>query len=381
MIYCFDARSSIHEYVFCPIVRAVTDAENGHKLGIWLMKNGLSPRLYRDEDPDFLNVSVFNKKLSNPIGVAAGLDKNGEAIDPLFSSGFGYVEIGSITPLPQPGNPQPRFFRLSNDDAVINRYGFNSDGHDSVLVRLKKRLCKFVEEYEGGCYNLSLKKDRLLGINLGKNKNGDEVEDYLKGVENFNPFADVLVINVSSPNTPGLRNLQSSDKLTHLLTSVVSKRDSLIKKDNKTTPILVKIAPDLDESEIKSIIESAKQSKINGVIISNTTIQRPATLKHQELAHEAGGLSGAPVKPFALKALKTAAKYAKGSDLVLVGCGGIGSGKDVLEFGKNGATFVQLYTSFGYKGPGLIYKIKKELAEELQKEGKTWEQIVGADVE
>lgn len=379
-LYCFDARSSIHEYVFCPLIRALTDAEDGHKLGIWLLKNGISPRLFNDSDSERLKLKLFNKELSNPIGVAAGLDKNGEAIDGLFNCGFGYVEIGSITPLPQPGNPKPRFFRLPEDNAVINRYGFNSDGHDEVILRLKSRLNKFMKGYEGGTTNLSLKENKLLGINLGKNKNGDEVEDYLKGVENFNSYADVLVINVSSPNTPGLRNLQSSNKLTNLLTQIVAKRDSLIEKDNKKTPILVKIAPDLTEDEIKSIVDSAKTSKINGIIISNTTIQRPEYLHNKELLKEAGGLSGEPVKPFALKALKTAAKYSKGSDLVLVGCGGISSGKDALEFGKNGASFVQLYTSFAYKGPGLVYKIKKELDEELEKEGKTWEEIVGSSI-
>ncbi|KAH3667857.1 hypothetical protein WICMUC_005257 [Wickerhamomyces mucosus] len=379
-LYCFDARSSIHEHVLCPIIRAVTDAEDGHKLGIWLMKYGLTPRLFNDIDDEALKVKVFDKVLSNPIGVAAGLDKNGEAIEALYDSGFGYVEIGSITPKPQPGNPQPRFFRLPEDDAVINRYGFNSDGHQSVVTRLKQRLCGFLR-YNSFPGNHSLREGKLLAINLGKNKTGDEVEDYLKGVECFNEYSDVLVINVSSPNTPGLRNLQGEAKLTNLLTSIVAKRDALIKEQGKKTPILVKIAPDLNESEIQSIVNSAKNSRINGIIVSNTTIQRPESLKSSsDLTSETGGLSGAPVKPFALKALRTAAKFAQGSDLVLVGCGGISNGKDALEFGRAGATFVQLYTSFAYKGPGLVYNIKKELTEELKKEGKTWEEIIGSDL-
>ncbi len=292
------------------------------------------------------------------------------------------MEIGSITPEPQPGNPKPRFFRLPKDDAVINRYGFNSNGHVDVVIRLKERLEKFFRKNpEVVNVNNSLRDGKILGINLGKNKTGDEVQDYLKGVENFNEFADFLIINVSSPNTPGLRNLQGESKLTNLLTEIVNKRDQLSIKDQAKTPILVKIAPDLNESEIQSIVNSAKKSKINGIIVSNTTIQRPSTLKSSStLTEQTGGLSGAPLKPYSLKALRTAAKYTQGSDLILVGCGGISTGADVLEFGKAGAKYVQLYTSFAYKGPGLVYKIKKELTEELQKEGKTWEEIVGSDL-
>lgn len=360
--YLFDARSSIHEKVFCPIIRKVTDAEQGHLLGIWLMKTGLVPRLYEDHDDPVLKVNVFGKTLSNPIGCAAGLDKHGEAIDALFGCGFGYVEIGSITPVAQPGNPKPRFFRLSEDNAVINRYGFNSVGHDEVVERLQKRS----EVSHDG---------KLFSINLGKNKTGDEVEDYTKGVEKFKDLSDVLVINISSPNTPGLRNLQSGDKLSKLLKAVVDKRDEVCAAK---TPILVKIAPDLDESEIKSIVNTAIKCKINGIIVSNTTIQRPESLKSANKT-ETGGLSGEPVKPFSLKALKLARKYAKNSDLVLVGCGGISNGQDVVEFGRAGAKFVELYTSFAYKGPGLVYKIKQEVTDILKKEGKTWEQIVGED--
>lgn len=380
--YCFDSKSSIHEYFICPLIRNLTDAEDGHRLGVFLMSWGISPTLRNDKDDEILQTEVLGKRLSNPIGIAAGLDKNGEIIDPLFDVGFGYVEIGSITPEPQPGNPKPRFFRLPKDDAVINRYGFNSNGHVDVVIRLKERLEKFFRKNpEVVNVNNSLRDGKILGINLGKNKTGDEVQDYLKGVENFNEFADFLIINVSSPNTPGLRNLQGESKLTNLLTEIVNKRDQLSIKDQAKTPILVKIAPDLNESEIQSIVNSAKKSKINGIIVSNTTIQRPSTLKSSStLTEQTGGLSGAPLKPYSLKALRTAAKYTQGSDLILVGCGGISTGADVLEFGKAGAKYVQLYTSFAYKGPGLVYKIKKELTEELQKEGKTWEEIVGSDL-
>lgn len=389
-LYFMNARSAIHEYVVCPVVRLITpDPENGHKLGIWCFKWGLSPKLYFDKDPESLHVNVFGTTMTNPIGCAAGLDKDAEAIDGIMPTGFGYMEVGSVTPVAQPGNPRPRFFRLPADDAVINRYGFNSSGHDVVYNNLMKRVNKFLNSYFGdkSIDKLSLYKDNLLAVNLGKNKNGDEVKDYLKGVEKFQSLADVLVINVSSPNTPGLRDLQNEAKLTNLLSEIITKRDSqsnkpnALGKQNHKPPVLVKIAPDLTEPELQSIVEAAKKSKVDGIIVSNTTIQRPNTLKTQDetLRNQVGGLSGKPLKPFALKAMKAVSKYAKDSDLVLVGCGGISSGKDAIEFAKAGATFVQLYTSYAYVGPALIARIKDEVAEELKKEGKTWMEIIGED--
>ena len=327
--------------------------------------------------------------MKNPIGLAAGLDKDAEAVEALFNSGFSYVEIGSVTPEPQPGNPQPRFFRLPKDEAVINRYGFNSSGHFNVLATLKLRfnklLGKFQRNHAGGELPESnaFQKGKMLGINLGKNKFGDEVSDFVKGVERLGPYADVLVINVSSPNTPGLRDLQSEAKLTNLLSTVVKERDILGKNLlGEKPPVLVKVAPDLTEPEIESIANSAKEAKVDGIIISNTTIQRPVDkllTTDQKLINETGGLSGKPLKPFALKALRTLRKYTKDSNLVLIGCGGISTGKDALEFGKAGATFIELYTAFAYKGPGLVAKIRDELAQELRQEGKTWEQIIGED--
>lgn len=391
-LYTMNSRSAIHEYVICPLFRLITpNPEDGHKLGIWCLKWGLAPKLFFDEDPEALHADVFGKKLTNPIGCAAGLDKNAEAIDGIFPGGFGYLEVGTITPLPQPGNPEPRFFRLPQDEAVINRYGFNSEGHEVVYENLSKRVKKYFSSYftdKEAVENLSLHKNKLLAVNLGKNKTGDEFADYLKGVERFQSLADVLVINVSSPNTPGLRDLQAENKLTTLLSQLVAKRDTLIGQGNALgekshkPPILVKIAPDLNDEALKSIVESAKNSNIDGIVVSNTTIQRPDTIITQDesLKNQVGGLSGKPLKPLSLKALKNVAKYAKGSDLVLIGCGGISTGKDVLEFGKAGASFVQLYTAYAYRGPGLIAKIKDELADELKKENKTWTQIIGENV-
>lgn len=388
--YLMNSRSAIHEYLLCPIIRLATpDAEEGHKLGIFLLKWGLAPKLLFDKDDEILHVKAFGKTITNPIGCAAGLDKNGEAVDGIFQSGFGYHEIGSITPLPQPGNPRPRFFRLPQDEAVINRYGFNSNGHDFVHSLLANRVSAFLNSYfeDKSIANLSLYKDKLLAINLGKNKNGDEVNDYLKGVEKFQSLADVLVINVSSPNTPGLRDLQNEAKLTDLLTQVVKKRDELVNHGNALgaeahkPPVMVKIAPDLTEPELQSIAEAAKRSKVDGIIVSNTTIQRPDSLitPDPELKNQTGGLSGKPLKPFALKALKNVSKYTKDSGLVLVGCGGISSAQDVLEFGRAGASFVEVYTAFAYKGPAIVSKIKDDVTAELKKEGKTWMDIVGED--
>lgn len=381
--YMLDAKAGIHEYVFCPLIRAFTDAENGHKLGIKLMSLGISPKLRRESEERerefdaLLGVDVFGTHLKSPIGLAAGLDKEGIAIDALFDTGFSYVEIGSVTPEPQPGNPQPRFFRLPRDDAVINRYGFNSLGHLSVLLNLKARFQEWMSHE-----NNAKRPGRLLAVNLGKNKNGDEVQDYVTGVRRFAHYADVLVVNVSSPNTPGLRDLQSELKLTDLLKAVVKERNAQGKNScGKQPPVLVKVAPDLTEPEIESIANSAKQSKVDGIIISNTTIQRPSNLLTTDISliNQAGGLSGKPLKPLSLQALRTLRKHTKDSNLVLVGCGGISSGKDALEFGKAGASFIELYTSFAYKGPGLPAKIRDELTALLRKEGKTWQQIIGED--
>lgn len=382
-VYSLDARSAVQEYVVCPFIRALTTAEQGHNLGILCLKTGLYPRLFSDVDDPLLKVDVFGKTLSNPIGMAAGFDKHGEAIDALFSLGFSYVEIGSITPEPQPGNPKPRFFRLSQDDAVINRYGFNSVGHWAVLARLRERFAKLHTKHPDATLN-SFQDNKFLAINLGKNKTGDEVEDYLAGVHNFGPYADALVINVSSPNTPGLRDLQNEAKLTNLLTKVVKERNSLegeLIDPSRKPPVLVKVAPDLTEAEIQSIAQSAKDAKIDGIIMSNTTVQRPVDqlITKGDIVNETGGLSGKPLKPIALKAFRTLRKYTKDSDLVLVGCGGISSGKDALEFARAGATFVEFYTAFAYQGPGITRKIKDEITEELKREGKTWMEIVGSD--
>lgn len=383
-VYALDARAGIHEHVLCPLIRTFTDAETGHKLGIWAMKHGLAPKLRGEDrrlearlDP-VLAVDVFGKHLRSPIGLAAGLDKDAEAVDALFDTGFLYVEVGLVTPEPQPGNPAPRFWRLPRDDAVINRYGFNSLGHFNVVANLAKRALAHALAPTGTC---AFRPGKLLAVNLGKNKTGDEIADYTAGVRRLAAYADVLVVNVLSPNTPGLRDLQSEDRLAALLQAVVAERGHTRNVVGDRPPVLVKIAPDLTAPELEAVAHAAVEAKVDGIVVLNTTVQRPLTLltTDSEVLGQAGGLLGPPLKPYALQALRTLRKHTKGTGLVLVGCGGILSGADALEFGKAGASFVQLYTAFAYKGPGLPAKVRDELAALLQAEGKTWLQIVGAD--
>ncbi|CAG8511554.1 5276_t:CDS:2 [Acaulospora colombiana] len=367
-----------------PILRTVVDPEESHKLAVWMAKWRLTAK-DRVPDDEKLSVRIFGRKITNPIGLAAGFDKNGEAIDGLFDLGFGYVEIGSVTPEPQPGNPPPRLFRLNNDKSVINRYGFNSHGHKAIEVRLRDRLRKyFYREMklhptttatmiaEGTSLsdalgvNRSLREGKLLGINLGKNKWSDpeSVDDYVKGIRTLGGYADVLIINVSSPNTPGLRGLQRKGIFERLLKEAVSSRDEL--KEPRPA-LLVKIAPDLSDEELEDIADAAVHSNVDGVIVSNTSISRPSSLK-------SGGLSGPPIKSLSLRALRKIYQRTNGK-LTLIGCGGIDSAEDALEYAKAGATSVQLYTSFGYDGVGKAREIKDGLVKLLK--DKKWTDMIG----
>ncbi|QPG73262.1 hypothetical protein FOA43_000570 [Brettanomyces nanus] len=382
-LYSLDARSAINEYVWCPLIRWCTTAEQGHRLGINMLKYGLYPRAFGDHDDPVLEVKVFGKTMVNPIVMAAGFDKQGEAIDPLFQLGFGGVEIGTMTPEPQFGNPRPRFFRLPADDAVINRYGINSDGHIKILSRLRVRFEKYMSKANSCKDNNSFRDGKMLLINIGKNRDGDDVKDYLVGVERFAPYADALVLNVSCPSAPGMRDLQEGSVLTKLLTAVREERDRAqpeLVDPSRKPPIIVKVAPDLSEKQIADIAKAAKKAKIEGILMSNTTVKRPSSLLTKgAVVGEKGGLSGAPLKEISLKSFRILRKYTKDSDLVLIGCGGIFSGKDAIEYAKAGATFVELYSSFAYKGTGLASKVKDEIVHELKKEGKTWMQIIGTD--
>ncbi|CAG8499885.1 16001_t:CDS:2 [Cetraspora pellucida] len=393
--YYFDSRAAIHKYFITPVLRNVTDAETSHKFAIWVAKWGFCPK-DKFADDEKLAVRAWGKTFSNPIGLAAGFDKHGEAIDSLFDLGFGYVEIGSVTPEPQPGNPQPRMFRLHYDKAVINRYGFNSVGHKMVELRLRDRLRRYLYQSaklhprvtasllasspDGASLsdalgiNRSLKDDKLLGINLGKNKSSDpeSINDYVKGIKSLGPYADVLVINVSSPNTPGLRGLQRKDIFEKLLNEVIIARNSL---SGPNPALLVKIAPDLSDDELDDIADAAMKSGVDGIIVSNTTISRPNSLySDSSLVSETGGLSGPPLKPLALKSLRRIYQRTNG-ELTLIGCGGISDAKDALEYARAGATLVQLYTSFAYDGVGKVREIKDKILSELK--DKKWVDVIG----
>lgn len=386
--YYTDSRSAMHRYLIIPVLRNVLSAEDAHRFAIDAMKAGIAP-WDKIEDDERLRVRLFGKEFDNPVGVAAGLDKDGEAVDPLFHLGFSYVEIGTVTPLPQPGNPKPRYFRLKADRASINRYGFNSVGAAAVAQNLRSRLRAFVSnEYPSLMFMLSehptsalvadnlgfprsLRRGRVLGVNIGKNRAGDEILDYTTGVRALGPYADLLVVNVSSPNTPGLRQLQRKAALTRLLKAVVEERDTL----RPRPPVCVKLAPDLSDSEIVDVAQAVTDARIDGVILGNTTTSRPPALKSSpELVGEAGGLSGPPVREGSLATLRKLAPLLP-KHIGVIGCGGITSGKDAVEYARAGAGLVQVYTEFVYDGPGCARRIKDEILDELGTQ--KWEDIVG----
>ena len=305
-----------------------------------------------------LGVRAFGRDFPNPIGLAAGFDKNAEVPDAMLSFGFGFVECGTVTPRPQRGNPRPRLFRLSEDRAVINRMGFNNDGIDAVAARLERR-----------------KRNGIVGINIGANKDSaDRIEDYRIAFARLAPLADYVTINVSSPNTPGLRGLQNRDELTALLSRIVLERSRL----GLSLPLLLKIAPDLDAIALDDIAAVATAAGIEGMIVSNTTIKRPPSLK-SAFASQTGGLSGAPLLAPSTEILRE--MYARvGGKLVLVGAGGVGSGEDAYRKIRAGATLVQLYTALAYEGPDLVERIKRELLACLARDGfSRVEDAVGAD--
>lgn len=374
-LYLKDPRASAYQYAVMPIGRyLIPDGELAHKLTIDYLQYPcivprVSPRWLHLVDPgNILQTIVFGTKprvrkltLATPIGIAAGFDKDGKAIDSLFQLGFSWVEVGSVTPEPQEGNPKPRVFRLEDDEAIINRYGFNSEGHAKVAARLQVREHKSSKVQNEGQY---------LAVNLGKNKTGDEIEDYVKGVRAFGTLADALVVNVSSPNTPGLRDLQAEGKLADLLKTLVAERNALPLKE--LPPLLVKIAPDNGTDQIKAIARAVEASQIDGVVVSNTTIGRPPSLSSSPgLVNQTGGLSGKPLKPLALQALRQL-RSELGSDVTIVGCGGISSAEDALEFAAAGADFVQLYTSFAYEGFGKPANLASDLVKQLNLDDLVW---------
>ncbi|CAH0399791.1 unnamed protein product [Chilo suppressalis] len=328
--------------------------EWAHKIGVAAIKFGLFPP--EDfEDPNILETKFLDHYLSNPIGIAAGFDKHGDAVIGLRNIGFSIIEIGSVTPEAQPGNSKPRVFRLPEDKAVINRYGFNSEGHDQVHKKLHN------------IDKTALNKG-LLGINLGKNKLSENaIGDYVQGIKKFGNIADYFVINISSPNTPGLRSLQNKDELKLLLTELNKTRNEM--SHSKNVPLLLKLAPDLTLDDMKDIVSviTKRESRVDGLIISNTTVDR-SSLLNKEFSSEVGGLSGKPLTNKSTEMIKQMYKLTKGQ-IPIVGVGGVFSGKDAYEKILAGASAIQIYTALIYHGPPIVTKIKTELAELLEKNG------------
>jgi dihydroorotate dehydrogenase len=331
-------------------------AETAHRttLSLLSLAGPLLPRAGRD-DPR-LAVSALGLDFPNPIGLAAGFDKNAEVPDAMAKFGFGFVECGTVTPKPQAGNPRPRLFRLGKDGAVINRMGFNNDGSTVAAKNLRARRGK-----------------TILGINIGANKesSGNErVGDYAWCFSELAPLADYVTVNVSSPNTPGLRGLQNKDELTRLLGIITNARaqlfDATPQAHGMRKPILLKIAPDLDLQALDEIAEVVLKSGIEGLIVSNTTIARPP-LKSRH-AEEAGGLSGKPLLEPSTRVLKEMHQRLNGQ-ITLVGVGGVSSGQDAYAKIRAGASLVQLYTALAFHGPGLVGRIKRELLACLKRDG------------
>ncbi len=344
-----------------PLLRLL-DPETAHNLTLQALVRGLGPRAAAPDDP-VLASRVWGRDFANPFGIAAGFDKDARVIGPLFDLGFGLVEIGSITPRPQPGNPKPRIFRLPGDGAVINRLGFNSQGLEVAAARL-------------AAWRAAGQKG-ILGVNLGKNKDStDAVADYAAGVRALARYADYLVINVSSPNTPGLRVLQGRAELETLLGTVQPTLAEAV--PSGAPPLLLKIAPDLDEADLAEIAAVALERRLGGLIATNTTIARPPGLQdaHRD---EHGGLSGRPLFQPSTRVLARLYDLTGGA-LPLIGVGGVASGADAYAKIRAGASLVQLYTGLIYQGPGLVNALKTELAALLQRDGFTsLVQAVGAD--
>ncbi|WP_339831256.1 quinone-dependent dihydroorotate dehydrogenase [uncultured Parvibaculum sp.] len=332
------------------------DPETAHGLTLQALRMGLGPRP-RAADPALLAVDVLGLHFENPLGIAAGFDKNGEVPDAMLAMGMGFAEVGTVTPLPQAGNPRPRIFRLPAHRAVINRLGFNNQGHAALKRRLEARRAR----------------PGIIGVNIGANKDSaDRIADYEAGIRAFEGLASYFTVNISSPNTPGLRALQNRAELETLVARVLAAR-----KGN--TPVLLKIAPDLGPDELADIAEVALAQGLDGLIVSNTTIAR-GDLVSGVHAQETGGLSGAPLLAMSTAVLADIYRLT-GGRLPLIGVGGISNGRDAYMKIRAGASLLQLYSALTYEGPGLIARIKRELAACLEADGFAHlTDAVGADV-
>jgi dihydroorotate dehydrogenase len=324
------------------------DPEDAHRLTIQGLKTGLGPRDTGAPDP-VLAVRVAGLDLPNCVGLAAGFDKNAEAPDAMLAAGFGFAECGTVTPRPQAGNPRPRLFRLTEDKAVINRMGFNNEGLEAFAARLERRARRGV-----------------VGANLGANKDSeDRIGDYVTGLKRLWGLCDYFTVNISSPNTPGLRDLQSRAALEELTGRVAEARAAL--RTGRDYPIFLKVAPDVAEEEAPEIVAVTADAGFDGIIVSNTTITRPDSLRSADRG-ETGGLSGAPLMSLSTRMLGLF-HQANDRGLALIGAGGIASGADAYAKIRAGASAVQLYSAMVFAGPGLVPRIKRELADLLRADG------------
>ena len=337
--------------------------ELAHKITI----NSLKYAGYRNRENDdpILSQHILGLDFPNPIGLAAGFDKNAEVVKSMFSFGFGFVEIGTVTPKPQKGNIKPRVFRLTEDNAIINSLGFNSKGIENV----RKNLSKIQNPY----FN-----NKIIGINLGKNKDStDDIKDYLYGIEELGNFSSYITINISSPNTKGLRDLQLRGNIEKLIKEIIKKREEISIINKK--PILIKISPDLNDDQLRDIALISLANGIDGLILTNTTINRPDILKSKSKL-KIGGLSGKPIFEISNTILKKMYNLTNGQ-IPLIGVGGISSGTDCYEKLKSGASLIQLYTALVYQGPELISNIKNELVYLIKTEGyKKVSEVIGKSV-
>jgi dihydroorotate dehydrogenase len=326
--------------LFRPFAFAL-EAERAHRATITALK--VAPRLYATFAPPALHTTVAGLDFPTPVGLAAGFDKDAEVFEQMLSLGFGFVEVGTLTPRPQIGNPRPRLFRLAEDEAVINRMGFNNRGQADALTRLSERY----------------RTRGLVGVNVAANKDSeDRIADYVAGVRAMSPVADYLTINISSPNTPGLRQLQDEGALRELLAAVQSA--------GSDRPIFLKVAPDLEDGDPQRIARAAIDHRIAAIIVSNTTVSRPP-LKSR-FANEAGGLSGRPLKSLSMESLRKF-RRASGGEIPLVGAGGIANADDAWERIRAGASLIQLYSAMVYEGPGIARRIAAGLLERMERAG------------
>ena len=333
------------------------DPEKAHTLAIKSLKLNLVSNIFDENKNDPLfNTKIFNKELDNPIGMAAGFDKNAEVYNALFRLGFGFVEVGTITPLKQYGNPKPRVFRLVEDEALINRLGFNNHGAKIICDRIKSK-----------------DKLGLLGVNIGPNKDSnDRLNDYLIGLKTFHEVADYVTVNISSPNTENLRNFHEENKLQELLKSILKEKNDL----NSDIPVAVKISPDIDESQINLISEILLENKIDAIIISNTSESSRDILSNIQ-RHQKGGLSGKPIETKSNILINKFYRLLKG-EIKIIGVGGVDSGEAAYDKFIAGADLIQLYTGMVFKGPNIAGIIKKDLKDLLLRDGvKNFTEIIG----